>query len=197
MRKKQPEFLLFSRYQTRQPQIERLIGQLYLAGISTKGLQGIVRELTGKELSPGTIWEIDKKLFSQTLEKFQNQPIEDEIEYLILDGISQPIRDILGENQKIGLLAYGIKKSRERGIISLRVVDKEDEANCLAFLTDLKQRGLLGRNLKLITLDGSPALIKAVKEIYPFKPLQRCWVHKIGEEPDQLGLFRIKPQLKK
>lgn len=192
LRKNQPEFTLFSRYQTRQPQIDRLIGQLYLAGVSTRKLQGIVKELTGKALSSGTISNIDKKIFQETLEKFQNLPMSDDIEYLLLDGIRQPIRDIFGYEQKIGLVAYGIKESGQRGIISLRIVDSEDEKNCLAFLTDLKQRGLLGENLKLITVDGSPALIKAIKQIYPFKPIQRCWVHKMRNILKYLKNFQKK-----
>jgi transposase-like protein len=192
LRKDQPEFQVFSRYQSRQPQIERLIGQLYLAGVSTRKLQGIVEELTGKVLSSGTISNIDKRIFQDTFARFQNSPLEDDIEYLILDGIRQPIRDIFGYQQKIGLVAYGIKKSGQRGIISLRIVDSEDEKNCLAFLTDLKQRGLLGRNLKLITVDGSPALIKAIKTIYPFKPIQRCWVHKMRNILKYLKNFQKK-----
>jgi len=192
LRKNKPEFKVFSRYETRQPQIDRLIGQLYLAGISTRKLQGIVKELTGKQLSSGTISNIEKKIFQETLVKFQNSPLTDDIEYLLLDGIRQPIRDIFGYEQKIGLVAYGIKKSGQRGIISLRIVDSEDEANCLAFLIDLKQRGLLGENLKLITVDGSPALIKAIKQVYPFKPIQNRWVHKMRNILKYLKNFQKK-----
>lgn len=152
---------------------------MYLAGVSTKKLQGIVKELTNRTLSSGTISNINKEIFGETLNKFQNQPIKDNIEYLILDGIRQPIKDIFGYEQKIGLAAYGIKKTGERGIISLRIVDSENEQDCLAFLTDLKQRGLKGENLRLITIDGAPGMIKAIRAIYPFKPIQRCWVHKM------------------
>lgn len=122
----------------------------------------------------------------------------------------QPIRDIFGYQQKIGLVAYGIKKSGERGIISLRIVDSENEQDCLAFLTDLKQRGLLGKKLKLITIDGPPALVKVVKSLYLFKPIQRYWVHKIRnilrylknfqkkaclEGVKKSGRFKLKEQL--
>lgn len=37
----------------------------------------------------------------------------------------------------------------------------------------------MGKDLRLITADGNPALLKALKEIYPFKPVQRCIAHKL------------------
>lgn len=179
VRNNQPEFQVFGRYQTRQPQIDKLIGQMYLAGISTRKLRSIVKDLTGEVLSLATISNIDKEIFSKTLKKFQNQVITNDIKYLILDGIRQPIKDIFGYQEKIGLAAYGIKTSGERGLISLRIVDSENEQDCMAFLTDLKQRGLKRENLKLITVDGAPGMLKALKTIYPFKPIQRCWIHKM------------------
>ena len=41
------------------------------------------------------------------------------------------------------------------------------------FLADLKGRGLLGKNLKLIITDGNPGLLKALKANYPFVKGQR------------------------
>jgi len=43
----------------------------------------------------------------------------------------------------------------------------------------LYRRGLKGKNLNLITIDGSRALRLAVDTVYPFTPVQRCWVHKL------------------
>lgn len=179
LRNSQPEFNLFDKYETRQPKIDRLIGQLYLAGVSTKRLKGIVRELTGKELSHSTISSINIEIFEKTLSRFQNQPITDDIKYLLIDGIRQPIKEIFGYQDKVGLAAYGIKENGERGLISLRIVHSENEQDATAFLADLKERGLRGERLKLITVDGAKGIKKAIETIYPFKPVQGCWVHKM------------------
>ena len=179
LRNSSTEFNLFDKYETRQPEIDKLIGQLYLAGVSTKKLQGVVKELTGKALSHSSISNINAEIFEKTLTKFQNQSITDDIEYLLLDGIRQPIKDIFGYQDKVGLAAYGIKANGERGLISLRIVSSENEQDAVAFLTDLKERGLRGTQLKLITVDGAPGLLKAIRILYPFKPIQRCWVHKM------------------
>jgi len=36
-------------------------------------------------------------------------------------------------------------------------------------LTDLKSQGLKGTALKLMTVDGNPALLKALREAYPLR----------------------------
>jgi len=63
-------------------------------------------------------------------------------------------------------------------MLSFRLVDQEDTDSWLAFLVDLKSRGLLGKALKLITTDGNPGLLKVLKGIYPSLRVQRCIVHK-------------------
>jgi len=43
----------------------------------------------------------------------------------------------------------------------------------------IKSQGLQGKALRLITTDGNPALLKALKEVHPFLKVQRCIVHKL------------------
>src|SRR5438309_9650062 len=43
----------------------------------------------------------------------------------------------------------------------------------------MKTRGLAGKNLELVTTDGGPGCIAALKTIYPFKKHQRCIAHKL------------------
>ena len=51
------------------------------------------------------------------------------------------------------------------------------------FLADLKFRGLLSKNLKLIITEGNPAILEALKGIYPFIKGQRCSAHKMRNLP--------------
>lgn len=37
----------------------------------------------------------------------------------------------------------------------------------------------MGKKVKLIVTDGNPALLKAIKQIYPFVKGQRCIAHKM------------------
>ena len=59
------------------------------------------------------------------------------------------------------------------------LVDAESEENWTEFLIDLKNRGLKGKTLRLITTDGNPALKATLKRLFPYKRHQRCIWHKM------------------
>ena len=66
------------------------------------------------------------------------------------------------------LCTLGLKEDRTKQMLSFRLVDQEDTDSLWVFLVDLKSWGLGGKVLRLITTDGNPALLKALKELYPF-----------------------------
>ena len=72
-----------------------------------------------------------------------------------------------------------ISGTGKRQILSFKQVESESEACCCSFLESLYKRGLEGKNLKLISTDGSPGLIAAVESVWPHVPRQRCWAHKL------------------
>ena len=177
------EFSVFDRYEHRRRDVDAALGRLFLNGVSTRKLKGIAREIYGKEVSPQTVSSTLSSL-DEALSRFKDKPIEDTAEFLFLDGISQKVREI-GIEKKVMLCAFAIyrkendQKEREKNILSFQLTGTEDEASWKGFLADLKGRGLLGKHLKLIVTDGNPALIKAVKGLYPFTKAQRCIAHKM------------------
>lgn len=85
----------------------------------------------------------------------------------------------MGVRKKLLLCAYGITYAGTRKLISFQQATAESEAQWEAFLHDLYQRGLAGASLQLITIDGSLGLAKTLATVYPYVPVQRCWVHKL------------------
>ena len=177
------EFSVFDRYERRRRDVDAAIGRLFLNGVSTRKLKGIAKELYGKEVSAQTVSNTFSHL-DKELEHFKNKPLDDTVEFLFLDGISQKVRE-LGIEKKMMLCAFAIHRKRPaekqpiKEILSFQLTDVEDEASWKGFIADLKGRGLLGKKLKLIITDGNPALLKAIKQIYPFVKGQRCIAHKM------------------
>jgi len=89
------------------------------------------------------------------LAKTDNPPLNDRVEFLFLDGISQKVREI-GIEKKVMLCALAIHRKRleedqrHKEILSFQLAEVEDEASWSGFLADLKGRGLRGKSLKLI-----------------------------------------------
>jgi len=171
------EYDVFTRYQRRATSIDAAIGCLFLNGISTRKLRSIARDLFGRPVSAQTVSKCTAYL-EKELRHYQQRPLTDDVEFLFLDGITERVREISVE-KRVMLCAYGIHAGGRKEILSFRMSDVEDFASWRGFLVDLKSRGLLGKRLKLITTDGNPALLKALKEIYPFIKTQRCIAHKL------------------
>lgn len=171
------EFTVLNRYQRRRWDVDAALGRLFLEGVSTRRLKGIAKELFGQEVSATTVSRATAYLDGE-LERYQTQPLTDDVQFLFLDGITQKVREI-GMVREVALCAYGIRQDGSRGLLSFRLAETEDLASWRGFLVDLKSRGLLGKTLKLITVDGNPALLKALREVYPFVTVQRCIAHKL------------------
>ncbi len=171
------DFTLFDKYQRRQAAVDAAIGQLFLQGVSTRKLKAIARDLFGAPVSAGTVSNAAAVLDAD-LQAYQTKPLTDDVVFLFLDGISQKVRE-LGVEGKVMLCAFGIHADGTKELLSFRLADVEDTPSWQGFLVDLKSRGLKGKALKLITVDGHPALLKALREVYPLRRIQRCIAHKL------------------
>lgn len=172
------EYQVFDHYQRRAGTIDQAIGTLFLNGVSTRKLSWIAKELIGSSVSPATVSNISQVLSNDDLKQFQEKDLHDEYRFLFFDGISSKVRKI-GVERDILLCALGIKFDGTKEIIGARLASGESEKDWEAFLIDLKSRGLSGKKLELITIDGNPGLIAALKTIFPFKKRQRCIAHKL------------------
>jgi transposase-like protein len=169
---------LFAPYQQRTDDLDKALGTLFLNGVSTHKLKGIAEQLSGRAVSAQTVSAIVQKT-DQELEQYRTKPIEDKYAYLFLDGIYDKVRDIALE-RKVLLCALGMTREGKKEILAFRLVDSESEENWTEFLIDLKNRGLKGTALRLLTTDGNPALKATLKHLFPYRRHQRCIWHKIN-----------------
>ncbi len=169
---------VIERYQRRQERVNGLLKDCFLGGLSTRQVGAVLAPVLGEEPSPQTVSRVLRDL-DQEVCRFHSRQIEDKYCYLILDGIVLKVKGVKGVMKRFVLCAYGITPTGEREMISFRQATAESEGQWEAFLRDLYSRGLVGRRLKLITTDGCPGLHKALETVYPYVPLQRCWVHKL------------------
>lgn len=59
---------------------------MYLAGASVRRVEDITEVLWGTKVSPGTISNLNKKVYGQ-IEDWRNRPLVTEYPYVYMDGI--------------------------------------------------------------------------------------------------------------
>lgn len=169
---------VFSRYQRRQAQVNQVIRDIFLAGVSTRRVGATLEALLGEAVSGQTVSRVTRSL-DRAVARFHQALIEDEIMYLLLDGVYLRVKGALGVKRRLVLCAYGITERGERRLLDFRLAPAESAAHWEAFLSQLRERGLYGRQLKLIITDGCAGLHAALDTVYPYVPRQHCWVHKL------------------
>jgi len=169
---------LFKKYQRKEVALIELIKDAFLSGLSTRKTGEVLESILGYKLSASTVSNIVKSL-DDNVRRYHRKEIEDKYEYLFLDGINLNVKCLGARNKKTVLCAYGITKEGQRELISFRVDKSESELSWYLFIDSLFRRGLKGANLNLVVIDGSFSLMLAVKTVYPFTAVQRCWVHKL------------------
>lgn len=168
----------FSRYQRRQAQVNQVIREVFLAGVSTRRVGETLAALLGEPVSAQTVSRVARGL-DREVERFHKRPLADDILYLLLDGVYLRMKGVAGASRRLVLCAYGVSVRGERRLLDFRLAPSESAAHWEAFLSQLRERGFFGRSLKLVVTDGCKGLHTALDVVYPYVPRQHCWVHKL------------------
>lgn len=174
LRRQTFETAIIERYRRREASVEESLIEMYLAGVSVRRIEDITETLWGTKVSPGTISNLNKKVYAK-IEEWRNRPIIGNHPYVYLDGIVLK-RSWGGEICNVSVLvAIGVNEHGYRKILGVCEGAKEDKAGWSSFLHHLKQRGLTG--VQLFITDACMGLVESLAEYYPDSKWQRCIVH--------------------
>ena len=168
------ETAIIERYKRRESSIEEALIEMYLAGVSVRRVEDITEALWGSKVSPGTISEMNKKVYAH-IEVWRNRQLTGEYPYVYLDGICLK-RNWGGDYQNVSILvAIAVDQDGFREIIGATEGSKEDKTSWLNFLRYLKERGLSGT--QLFVGDKCLGLLETLSEVFPEAKYQRSVVH--------------------
>lgn len=174
------ELKALKRYKRRTKEIDDMILNMFLNGVSTRKVQEVLNILfEGANVSATTVSEITKRLDAQ-VEIYHNRALKDDYWIIILDAIYVKAKDPIYSINRCILVVYGIEKDGTRELIDFRIAQKgESQAAWESFLMNLYKRGLEGKNLKVVSMDGNRGAWNAVDLVWPNAKKQRCIAHKM------------------
>ena len=174
LRKTTFETAIIERYRRREASVEEALIEMYLAGVSVRRVEDITEALWGTRVSPGTVSELNKKIYTQ-IEQWRNRPLTESYAYVYLDGIYLK-RSWGGSVRNIAVLvAVGVDSAGFREILGICEGLKEDQESWRSFLRHLKARGLKG--VELVISDKCLGLVETLGEFFADAHWQRCMVH--------------------
>ena len=91
--------------------MEEALIEMYLAGVSVRRVEDITEALWGTRVSPGTISELNKKVYVH-IDAWRNRPLKSKYPYVYLDGIYLK-RNWGGEYENVSILiAMAVNRRR-------------------------------------------------------------------------------------
>jgi transposase-like protein len=77
---------ILPRYQRRQDEINEMVRNMFLAGVSTRRVGEVLAKIGGEKISAQTVSRIAQSLDAE-VDRFHRQSLSDSYQYLLLDGI--------------------------------------------------------------------------------------------------------------
>ncbi len=173
--------------------LEALVIGGYVRGLSDRDIESLVAEAGLGPVSKSTASRICRALRDRYRAFCAKSLAEVALLALFLDAIYLPVRPS-GAKEGV-LVAWGYTTEGKRVLLSVRLGQRESDADWLDLGRDLARRGL--RAPWLVGSDGAPGLIKAIQALWPAADRGRCAVHKlrnvVAKLPERRGLHeRIK-----
>ena len=152
-----------------------VIAQAYLAGVSTRRVEGLVQTLGIAHLSKSQVSVMAKSLDGM-VDEFRNRPLDGSpYTYLWVDALTQRCRDGGRVVNVCTAIATGVNADGQREILGIDVFTAEDGAAWTSFLRSLVARGLA--SVRLVISDDHLGLKQAIAAVLPGAGWQRCRVH--------------------
>lgn len=151
------------------------IADAYLAGVSTRRVDKLVRQLGIEGISKSQVSQIATDL-DEAVEAFRARPLEGLYPYVWLDALVVRCRDDRTAMSGVCcMVAVGVNPEGRREVLGVELATSEDGAGWTSFLRGLHARGLDG--VQLVISDAHPGLVEAAHSVMAGAAWQRCRTH--------------------
>ena len=170
-----PEWLLERRKRAESAMIT-VVADAYLAGVSTRRMDKLVKQLGIHSLSKSQVSRMATDL-DEHVDQFRNRPLGDAGPFVFVaaDALTMKVREGGRVINAVVLVATGVNADGHREVLGLRVATSETGPAWHTFFADLLARGL--RGVRLVTSDAHAGLVEAIAANLPGAAWQRCRTH--------------------
>ena len=170
-----PEWLLQRRKRAESALIT-VVADCYLAGVSTRRMDKLVKTLGIDSLSKSQVSRMAADL-DEHVEQFRHRPLDSAgpFTFVAADALTMKVREGGRVINAVVLVATGVNGDGHREVLGMRVATSETGAAWNEFFADLTARGLGG--VRLVTSDAHAGLVDAVAANLPGASWQRCRTH--------------------
>src|SRR5215203_7040485 len=181
---------LIAKYQRRFPGFDDKVVSMYARGMSTREIQGHLRELYGIEVSPDLVSAVTDAVLDEVAD-WQNRPLEALYPLVFLDALRVKVRDEGTVRNKAVYVALGVRADGAEEVLGLWIEQTEGAKFWLRVMNELKDRGV--EDILLAVVDGLKGFPDAILAVFPDATVQTCIVHLLRHSLDFVSYKDRKP----
>lgn len=152
------------------------IVSMYARGMSTRDIQGHLKEIYGVDVSPDLISTVTDGILSEVKE-WQSRPLDELYPIVFFDAVRMKIRDEGRIRNKAVYLAIGVGMDGLKDVLGIWIEKNEGAKFWLSVFTELRNRGL--HDVLIACVDGLKGLPEALESVFPETEVQLCIVHMV------------------
>ncbi len=149
---------------------------LYARGMTTRQIQGHLKELYGTEVSPALISTVTDSVLSD-VQAWQDRPLDSIYPIVYLDALHLKMRTDGIVQTRAVYLALGVNLEGHKELLGLWIGEKEGSKFWLTILTELRNRGV--QDILIACVDGLTGFPEAIASEFPKTEIQLCIVHMV------------------
>jgi len=170
------EPVLVPKGRRRLPGFDEKVIALYARGMTTREIQGHLKELYEVEVSPTLISNVTDAVL-EDVKEWQSRPLEAVYPIVYLDAIHLKMRANGRVNNQAVYLALGINLEGEKELLGMWIGESEGAKFWASVLTELQNRGV--QDILIACVDGLKGFPDAIESVYPRTQVQLCIVHMV------------------
>jgi putative transposase len=165
---------ILPKHQTRFDGFDDKIVSMYARGMTTREIQGHLREMYGVEVSPALVSEVTDAVLDE-VKAWQNRPLEPIYGIVFLDALYVKMRHEGRVENRAVYVAMGVDLEGHKDVLGLWTSANEGAKFWLGVLTELKNRGV--KDVLIACVDGLKGFPQAIESVFPEARIQLCIVH--------------------
>lgn len=170
------EPVIIPKGETRFTGFDDKIISMYARGMTTRDIQGHLKELYGVEVSPTLVSQVTDAI-TEEITLWQNRPLEEVYPIMYLDAVRVKVRHNGTVINKAVYLAVGVTMEGQKDVLGMWVAETEGAKFWLQVVTELKNRGV--KDIFIACVDGLKGFPEAIEAVFPKTQVQLCLVHMV------------------
>ena len=165
---------ILPKHQSRFTGFDEKIISMYARGMTTREIEGHLKEIYGVDVSPGLISQVTEAVHEE-VRVWQSRALEPIYGIVYLDALYVRMRHEGRVENRAVYVALGVDLEGKKEVLGLWTSANEGSKFWLMVLTELKNRGV--KDMLIVCVDGLKGFPQAIEAVFPQAQVQLCIVH--------------------